>query len=428
MGCLPRSACLKSNELDLIPPILERIKGDKNETEEHPREDSSVHESSSGIYLSDYGDGEKDSLAASEFAETNSFGGRGEELLYNNFSIRRMSSLKSQSVSLIPGGINLRRVSSPANSSKKESILDEIGREESWVRRDFIGMISSLDRESDSYSASQRTFEKVVNSGKELLKLLVSSKREMKEVEADLLKKKGEELEKKAIKRTHKLNRLCKIGSSRRIESSDEASLGDQEDASKQGRIIDNLVANKGVTLVDETQGRNDQDMFETGVLDDEEVVTEKEVSIAGPVTTVGEAVTTVGVEVSVAATTPTISIDDITLAKALVALKSLQDIYEHVMEIPLQRIEDIKMEQKELKARNLIAGGERASLLDQVASLERSNVILRGSMMMEGARADRFRRRMSFMKSKLRLIVEPVVSSSISVNQIPHYGLNVTD
>nr|GFB45481.1 hypothetical protein [Tanacetum cinerariifolium] len=78
------------------------------------------------------GDGEKDSLAASEFAETNSFSGRGEELSYNNFSIRRMSSLKSQSVSSIPGEIDLRRVSSPANLSKRESILDEIGREESW--------------------------------------------------------------------------------------------------------------------------------------------------------------------------------------------------------------------------------------------------------------------------------------------------------
>nr|GEU67517.1 hypothetical protein [Tanacetum cinerariifolium] len=140
------------------------------------------------------GDGEKDSIAASEFAETNSSSGRGEELSYNNFSIRRMSSSKSQSVSSIPGGIDLRRVSSPANSSKRESIIDEIGREESWVRRDsirsdsalsgcrsiFIGMISS------SIRASKRTFENVVNSDKELSKLLVSSKRELREVEEDL--------------------------------------------------------------------------------------------------------------------------------------------------------------------------------------------------------------------------------------------------
>nr|GEW23814.1 hypothetical protein [Tanacetum cinerariifolium] len=55
MGCLPRSACLRSNELDQIPSILERIKGDKNGTEEHPREDCSIHESASSIYSSDYG-------------------------------------------------------------------------------------------------------------------------------------------------------------------------------------------------------------------------------------------------------------------------------------------------------------------------------------------------------------------------------------
>nr|GEW13274.1 hypothetical protein [Tanacetum cinerariifolium] len=48
-------------------------------------------------------------------------------------------------------------------------------------------------------------------------------------------------------------------------------------------------------------------------------------------------------------------------------------------IQIPLQRIEDIKTGQKELKARSLIAGGESASLLEQVASLERSNARLRG-------------------------------------------------
>nr|GEU78788.1 zinc finger, CCHC-type [Tanacetum cinerariifolium] len=137
------------------------------------------------------------------------------------------------------------------------------------------------------------------------------------------LKRRVKKLEKKANKKTHKLNRLYKIGFSRRIETSDEASLGDQEDASKQRRILDNLDADEGVTLVDETQRRNDLDMFNIGVLDDKEVVAEKEVSNVDPVTTAGEVVTTVGVEVSAAATTLIISMDDITLAKALAALKS---------------------------------------------------------------------------------------------------------
>ncbi|GKC95505.1 hypothetical protein Tco_1160947, partial [Tanacetum coccineum] len=50
------------------------------------------------------------------------------------------------------------------------------------------------------------------------------------------------------------------------------------------------------------------------------------------------------------------------------------------------------RLEQRELEARSLIAGEERASLLEQVVSLDRSNARLRGTMMMERARADRFR------------------------------------
>nr|GFB32118.1 hypothetical protein [Tanacetum cinerariifolium] len=79
----------------------------------------------------------------------------------------------------------------------------------------------------------------------------------------------------------------------------------------------------RAATIATGLDGRNDQDMFDTGVLDDEEVIAEKEVSTAYPVTTSGEVVATVGVEVSAAATTLTISMDDITLAKALSTLKS---------------------------------------------------------------------------------------------------------
>nr|GFB23477.1 hypothetical protein [Tanacetum cinerariifolium] len=118
---------------------------------------------------------------------------------------------------------------------------------------------------------------------------------------------------------TTKTNQALEIRSLKRKVKN----LEKKKDASKQGRIINNLDADEGVTLVNETQGRNDQDMFDTGVLDDEEVMTEKEVSTANPVTTVSKVVTTAGVEVSAAATTPTISMDDITLAKELVALKS---------------------------------------------------------------------------------------------------------
>nr|GEX73695.1 putative ribonuclease H-like domain-containing protein [Tanacetum cinerariifolium] len=82
------------------------------------------------------------------------------------------------------------------------------------------------------------------------------------------LKRRVKKLENKASKKTHKLKRLCKIGSSTRVESSQDA-------------------------------GKNGQDMFDTNILDDEEVVAEKEVSTADSVHTAGEVVTTAGVETS---------------------------------------------------------------------------------------------------------------------------------
>ncbi|GKC10881.1 hypothetical protein Tco_1007663 [Tanacetum coccineum] len=101
------------------------------------------------------------------------------------------------------------------------------------------------------------------------------------------LKRRVKKLEKKNKSRTHKLKRLYKVGLSRRVESSDEASLGDQEDASKQGRKIDDIDADAGITLVDETQGRHDDDLI-----------------TADLVTTAGKVVTTANVEVSTASPT----------------------------------------------------------------------------------------------------------------------------
>nr|GEX21476.1 hypothetical protein [Tanacetum cinerariifolium] len=87
-----------------------------------------------------------------------------------------------------------------------------------------------------------------------------------------------------------KLTELMELCSSTRVESFEDAGLGNKEDASKQGRMIDDSDADEGVTLFDETQGRNDQDMFDT---------------------------------ISTAAITSQISMDEITLAKALTDIKT---------------------------------------------------------------------------------------------------------
>ncbi|GJT28412.1 hypothetical protein Tco_0908687 [Tanacetum coccineum] len=76
------------------------------------------------------------------------------------------------------------------------------------------------------------------------------------------LKLRVKKLEKKGGSRTHKLKRLYKVDRSARIVSSDEASLGDQEDASKQGRKIDDIDKDAKITLVDETQGRHGDDIM----------------------------------------------------------------------------------------------------------------------------------------------------------------------
>nr|GFB44889.1 hypothetical protein [Tanacetum cinerariifolium] len=96
----------------------------------------------------------------------------------------------------------------------------------------------------------------------------------------------------------------------------------------KYGLVVTNdyirCISDEGVALVDETHGRSDQDMFDTSIFDDEEVVAEKEVSTAGEVvTTAKEEVTTAGVKVSTAAITSHISMDEITLAKALIDIKT---------------------------------------------------------------------------------------------------------
>ncbi|GKF48649.1 hypothetical protein Tco_0141900 [Tanacetum coccineum] len=117
---------------------------------------------------------------------------------------------------------------------------------------------------------------------------------------------------------------MYKVGTAKRVEFSNDASLGAQEDASKRRRKITNIDVDTEVTLVDETQEmNNDNLMFDTGVLEEHEKdVAKKEVSIVDPVTTAGEVVTTTNVEVTTV-NTPTATIDELTLAQTLIEIKA---------------------------------------------------------------------------------------------------------
>ncbi|GKD36981.1 hypothetical protein Tco_1257188 [Tanacetum coccineum] len=151
-------------------------------------------------------------------------------------------------------------------------------------------------------------------------------------LEIESLKRRVKKLEKKQRSRTHKLKRLYKVGSTRRVESSDDEGLGAQEDASKQGRKIAQSDADAEVTLINETEGRyGDNLMFDTSALDNEEVfaeqdVIEKEVSTDDPVTTAGEVVTTavsaatsmVSTATTTVVATPTITVQPQQRAKGI--------------------------------------------------------------------------------------------------------------
>ncbi|GJR78372.1 hypothetical protein Tco_0149157 [Tanacetum coccineum] len=159
---------------------------------------------------------------------------------------------------------------------------------------------------------------------KQVLDLEEAKTAQAKEIAS--LKKRVKQLEKRKKSRTSGLKRLRKVGSASRVESSNDVSLGAQEDASKQGRKIADLDADAEVTLIDETQERYDEEML-FDIQDDlqgEEVVAEKEVakkevSAADPVTTAGEVVTTASAtttEEQASAFTPIVSSSQLPQAK----------------------------------------------------------------------------------------------------------------
>ncbi|GJS25308.1 hypothetical protein Tco_0453940 [Tanacetum coccineum] len=92
-----------------------------------------------------------------------------------------------------------------------------------------------------------------------------------------ILKKRVKRLKKKDRRRTHKLKRLYKVSSSRRVESSDDEGL-DKYDASKQGRIAD-IDVDARINLVS-THFDADIDMFGVHDLAGDEVVVESEVVV----------------------------------------------------------------------------------------------------------------------------------------------------
>ncbi|GKA96914.1 hypothetical protein Tco_0824808, partial [Tanacetum coccineum] len=128
------------------------------------------------------------------------------------------------------------------------------------------------------------------------------------DLEITSLKKRVKKLETKKKARTPQLkSRLFKV----RIKSSADKSLGDQEDASKQGRNIAKLDQDEGISFVqedEETQGRYDHEFDVT--------------TVSVPITTAGVSVSTS--EPSTPPTTTTIIEDeDLIIGQILIKMRS---------------------------------------------------------------------------------------------------------
>ncbi|GJR42399.1 hypothetical protein Tco_1310502 [Tanacetum coccineum] len=148
------------------------------------------------------------------------------------------------------------------------------------------------------------------------------------DLEITNLKKRVKKLEKKKKSRTPQLKRrLFKV----RIESSAEKSLGDQEDASKQGR--NEIDQDEGISWFQEdaeTQGRYGHDI-EINTASTSITTASINITTAEPVTTASAPITTAGVSVSTAepstppTTTTLIEDEDLTIAQTLMKMRSVK-------------------------------------------------------------------------------------------------------
>ncbi|GJY20398.1 hypothetical protein Tco_0392964 [Tanacetum coccineum] len=189
----------------------------------------------------------------------------------------------------------------PQPSGSTEPITDEAANEEHVPIHSNDPLLSGEDR-----LKLNELMELCTNLSQRVLDL--ENTKTSQAAEIAKLKERVKKLERRNKSRTLGLKRLRKVGRTARIESSKDEGLGAQEDASKQGRKITDLDADAEVTLVDEAQGRIDDNlMFDTGVFDEQEVEVEKVVSTA---------------EVTTASATTT-TVDELTLAQTLIEIKA---------------------------------------------------------------------------------------------------------
>ncbi|GKC16994.1 putative ribonuclease H-like domain-containing protein [Tanacetum coccineum] len=164
----------------------------------------------------------------------------------------------------------------------EEHIADEVANEEYVPTQSNdppLSRVNILGSEEDRLSLKD-LMDLCTKLSNRVLDLEIRKTAQAKEITS--LKKRVKKLERKRKSKPPGIKRLFKIGRSTHVVSSKDEGLGDQEDASKQGRKIADIDADAEVTLIDETQGRNDDNlMFDIGVLDKHEVEVKNVVSTA---------------------------------------------------------------------------------------------------------------------------------------------------
>ncbi|GJU44258.1 hypothetical protein Tco_1201524 [Tanacetum coccineum] len=177
----------------------------------------------------------------------------------------------------------------PQSSVPSENLADEDVNEENVSKHSNDPLLSGEDRlKLDELMALYTNLQNRV--------LDLEHTKTTQALEIDSLKRRVKKLEKKQRPKTHGLKRLYKVGLSVMVVSSKDEGLGD-EDASKDRRKIHDINVDEDITL----ENVHDEDMFGVNDLDGDEVVVESEVA---------------NKDVN-------LSIDEVTLAQALAALKN---------------------------------------------------------------------------------------------------------
>ncbi|GJY81693.1 hypothetical protein Tco_0494444 [Tanacetum coccineum] len=158
-----------------------------------------------------------------------------------------------------------------------EPIADEVANEENVPTQsyDLLFLRVNTLRSVEDRLKLKELMDLCTKLSDRVLDLETTKATQAKEIAS--LKKRFKKLERKRKLKTPGMKRLFKIGRSAQVVSFEDKGLGDQEDASKQGKKIDDTDKDAEVTLVDETQGS------EKVV---EEVVSTTEVSAAAIITT----------------------------------------------------------------------------------------------------------------------------------------------